>query len=134
MNKPLISDEEYAKEAKSQSDYLNWIFGVTTFFLTLTCLQFNTPWKVAVICLGSVIPMYIYAIACLPISLRVLRALNRETKDPEVQQILAHLERKFHGLGVVYTNAILWISLLFFLTVLFSFDQRLQPLILWIKT
>ena len=74
-SKPLITDAEYAAEVKSHSDYLNWIFGVTTFFLAVACLQFVTPWRPAVVCLGAVVPMYAYAFANLPMSLKVLRKL-----------------------------------------------------------
>lgn len=130
-NKPLITDEEYEMEVKSHSYYLNWIFGVSTIFLAIACLQFATPWRPAVICLGAVIPMYFYAFASFPISLKVLRKLYAETKNPEVKNNITHLERKYHGWRVIFTNFILWFGLALYLVVLFS-DNK-WPFILWVK-
>lgn len=130
-SKPLITDEEYAREVKSHSDYLNWVFGVSTIFLAIACLQFATPWRAAVICLGAVAPMYVYAFASFPVSLKVLRKLYAETKDPEVKKTVTHLERKFHGWRVIFTNFILWFGLALYLVVLFS--DGLKPFVLWVK-
>jgi hypothetical protein len=130
-NKPLISDEEYAKEVKSHSDYLNWVFGVSTIFLAVACLQFPTPWRAAVVCLGAVVPMYLYAFASFPASLKVLRRLYRETKDESVKETIQHLEKKFHGWRVIFTNFILWFGLALFLFVLAS--DSFQPFLQWIK-
>jgi hypothetical protein len=120
MNRPLITDEEYAQEVKKHADYLNWVFGLSTIFLSISCLQFQTPWRAAVVCLGAVVPMYVYAFASFPRSLRVLRKLYAETKDPEVKARAKELERKFHGWRVIFTLFILWFALALFFSVLFS--------------
>ena len=130
-NKPLISDEEYAKEVKSHSHYLNWVFGVSTIFLAIACLQFPTPWRAAVICLGAVVPMYLYAFASFPASLKVLRQLYNETKDENVKNTIQYLEQKFHGWRVIFTNFILWFGLALFIFVLAS--DSFQPFLQWIK-
>lgn len=132
MNKkPLITDAEYANEVKLHSDYLNWVFGISTIFLSLACLQFPTPWRAAIICLGAVLPMYFYAFASFPASLKVLRSLYKETKDESVKSTIKHLEKKFHGQRVIFTNFILWFGLALFLFVLGS--EYFQPLLQWIK-
>ncbi|MGP1715861.1 MAG: hypothetical protein ACTS9Y_01665 [Methylophilus sp.] len=131
-NKPLITDEEYAQEVKSHFDYLNWVFGASTTFLAIACLQFPTPSRAAILCLGAIIPMYIYAFSSFPVSLKVLRKLYAETKDENVKKIIQHLEKKYHGWNVIFTNFILWFGLALFLFVLASdlFQGPLQ----WIKT
>ena len=130
-DKPLITDEEYAKEVKSQSDYLNGVFGVSLIFLTIECLQFATPWHAAVICLGAVIPMYFLAFKNLPKTMTVLKELRKETNDDEVQKTIAYLERKFHGWRVIFTHFTLWFGLLIFTVVLFS--AECPELVKWIK-
>ncbi len=120
MNQPLITDEEYAMEVKKHADYLNWVFGLSTIFLSISCLQFQTPWRAAVVCLGAVVPMYAYAFASFPRSMRVLRKLYAETQDPEVKARVNDLERKFHGWRIVFTLFILWFAIALYITVLFS--------------
>ena len=120
MTKLLITDEEYAAEVKKHTDYLNWVFGLSTIFLSVSCLQFQTPWRAAVLCLGAVVPMYIYAFASFPRSMRVLRKLHVETKDPEVRARVKELEHKFHGWRVIFTLFILWFAIALYLSVLFS--------------
>ncbi|MFA6011737.1 MAG: hypothetical protein WC799_17235 [Desulfobacteraceae bacterium] len=132
-NKLLVTDEEYAKEVKSHSDYLNWVFGLSTIFLSISCLQFPIPWRPALVCLFAIIPMYIYAVASFPVSLKILRELYKETKDKEVKNIIAHLESRFHGWRIVYTNLILMIGLLLYVAVLLSASPHLEPVLKWIK-
>lgn len=130
-DKPLITDEEYSKEVRSHSDYLNWIFGLSTMFLSIECLQFNSPWRAAVVGLAAVVPMYAYAFSSFPTSLKILRRLHAETSDAGVEAELRRIESKFHGWKVLFTNAILWLSLALYLLVLFSFTFESQ--ISWIK-
>jgi len=127
----LVTDEEYAKEVKSHSDYLNWVFGVSTIFLAIACLQFATPSRAAVICLGAIVPMYVYALTSLPVSLNALRTLYSETRDAEVKEITVRLELKFHGWQVIYTNFILWYGLVIYILVLFS--DFFKPFVNWVK-
>lgn len=131
VSKPLLSDEEYAKEVRSHSNYLNWIFGLSTNFLAIACLQFATPWHAAVICLSAVAPMYFYAFASFPTSLKVLRRLYKETKSEEVKNTINHLQRKFHGWRVIFTNLILWLGLVLYFAVLFS--DSFKPFVVWAK-
>jgi len=128
-SKPLITDEEYAREVKVHSDYLNWVFGLSTIFLSVACLQFNTPWKAAVVCLVAIVPMYAYAFRSFPVSLKVLRRLYAETKDVALKSELQRLERKYHGWRVLFTNGILWLALLLYLSILFAWFPAT-----WVKT
>lgn len=133
-NKPLIPDEEYAREVKTYSDYLNWMFGISTIFLSVSCLQFATPWRAALVCLGAVVPMYACAFASIPKSLKALRKLYAETKDQEIKDKIVHLERKFHGWRVFFTNFILWFSLVLYIIVLSSAKiQASQAFVQWVK-
>lgn len=130
-NQLLITDSEYALEAKDYSDYLNWVFGASTFFLSISCLQFPVPWRAAVVCLGVVVPMYIYALISFPRSLRALRTLYKETKNSEVKSSIKHLEAKFHGWRFFVSNSIAFIAILLFLSVLAS--ERWPFIVMWVK-
>ena len=133
-DKPIITDEEYAREVKAHLDYLNWVFGISTLFLSIACLQFKTPWHAAVICLIAVVPMYIHAFVNFPTSLKTLRKLYKETNSAEIKKILDHLERKYHGFKAIYSTATLWLSLFLYLFVLFSFVPGFSPFLTWIQT
>ena len=127
----LISDQEYAKEVEVHSNYLNWIFGLSTIFISISCLQFQSPWRAAVVGLVAVMPMYFYAFASLPVSLKVLRKLYSETKEQELKVRIEQLEKKFHGWRVIFTNAILWLGLILYGFTIFSFNW--PSALEWIK-
>ncbi|MFC5491302.1 hypothetical protein [Dokdonella soli] len=115
----LLTEREYAIEARIHMDWLCWIFGLTTFLLSITALQFTTPWKIALLGLGAVIPMYVHAFRSFPPSLYALRQLAREG-NAEAKNIAIFIEKKYHGWSAVRTSSIAWISLALYVSVLFS--------------
>lgn len=137
MNNPLVSDREYQMEARAQAEWLNWVFAIVTFTLSVACLQFPTPWRAALLCLFLVLPMYAYAFFNMPQSLKTLRKLRDEVKSDEIQHkeisaLIRHIESKFHGWNVLLRHIPLWFSLALFFCVLFSFKQSFS-FILWFK-
>ncbi|MGE8273347.1 hypothetical protein [Stenotrophomonas sp.] len=95
----LATLAEGAQEARRHADWLNWIFGITTFGLTLTALQFASPWKIALLCLPIVLSMYVYAWYSFPPTLRTLRKLAKEhPEDLEVAKLTAEFEKSHNGL------------------------------------
>ncbi|MCU6433119.1 hypothetical protein LPB67_04935 [Undibacterium sp. Jales W-56] len=91
----LIKDHEYVREANAQKEWLNWVFAVTTMGLALTCLQFKSPQRPALLCLFIIVPMYCHAFQNIPPSLRALKDLKRETNDPRVISELNYLQHKY---------------------------------------
>ncbi|CAM3215003.1 hypothetical protein [Moritella viscosa] len=134
----LLTEQEYEAEAKQHIDWLNWIFGITTFVLTLTSLQFDHPWKVCFVGSFLIVPMYIHGYRSFPPSLITLRELCKEDpKNEELKELTERLEKKFHGIRVFISAAPFWISMVFYTfvfgTMIESFDFVL-PWIEWIKT
>jgi hypothetical protein len=126
----LVKDHEYAREATAQADWLNWIFAVTTFALTLACLQFKSPQRAALLCLVIFVPMYWHAFHNIPASLRALRDLERETKDPRVAAEIKYLMSKFHGWRAIPRNLALLLAPVVYSIVLLYGDQ---PWVLWFQ-
>ncbi|QFI38791.1 hypothetical protein FR932_13490 [Moritella marina ATCC 15381] len=134
----LLTEQEYEVEAKKHIDWLNWIFGITTFLLTLTSLQFAQPWKVCFVGSFLIVPMYIYGYRSFPPSLIILRGLRKEyPKDDELKELTGRLEKKFHGIRVFISAAPFWISMVFYTFVfgtMIEFFGFVLPWIEWIKT
>jgi len=81
MNRSLIKENEYAAEAAKHVDWINWVFSITVFLFVITALQFKSPWKICLVGLLIVIPMYIYAFRSIPPSLVALRRLAKECPE-----------------------------------------------------
>ena len=137
MNRPLVTDIEYKTEAHKQAEWLNWVFAVVTFSLCIECLQFANPWRIATLGLGLVVPMYAYAFISFPPSLCALRKLRSEVQDDtrqhqEIDALIKHFETKYHGWIVIVRHLPLWLSLVIYLLILFSFTEPFSA-ILWFK-
>jgi len=136
--RPLLTETEYEVEARGHVEWLNWIFGITTFFLALTALQFNSPWKIAVVGLPLFVSMYIHAFRSFPPSLIALRDLVR--KHPErldLAELQKRLERRFHGWRAVMRLAPFWIGLVLYVVVLFSeadITEATDFALAWVKS
>jgi predicted cobalt transporter CbtA len=130
MHSKLLPEGEMAAEAKVHSDWLNWIFAVSTATMAITALQFQHPWRVALLGLVVVVPMYFFAFVSFPASLRALREICQDTKDSEATKLLKYYESKYFGWSALYRNAGLWLALALYVTVLFS---RTEPCskVLW---
>jgi hypothetical protein len=95
----LATLAEGGQEARRHADWLNWIFGITTFGLTLTALQFASPWKIALLCLPIVLSMYVYAWYSFSPTVRALRKLAKEhPENLEVAELMADLQKSNNGL------------------------------------
>ncbi|HDY8178583.1 hypothetical protein ACODG7_16185 [Vibrio anguillarum] len=134
----LLSEYEYAAEAKKHVEWLNWIFGITTFMITLTSLQFQTPWKVCFVGAFIIVPMYVYGFLSFPPSLIALRELCKENpENQEINELKIKLENEYHGIGAFFATVPFAVSMTFYIFVLgtaidsFSF---VLPWIEWIKT
>jgi len=114
----LVKDHEYAREANAQTEWLNLVFAVTTLGLALTCLQFKSPQRPALLCLFIVVPMYWHAFQNIPSSLRALTELKRETNDPRVISEVNYLLRKYHGWRAIPRHLALLAAPVIFFTVL----------------
>ncbi|SNY64821.1 hypothetical protein [Stenotrophomonas sp. CC120223-11] len=115
----LATLAEGAQEARRHADWLNWVFGITTFGLTLTALQFASPWKIALLCLPIVLSMYVYAWYSFPPTLRALRKLAKEhPKDPDVAKLTAEFEKSHNGLRAFMRVLPMTIAILVYLYVL----------------
>jgi hypothetical protein len=126
----LIKDHEYFYEVRLQSNWLNWIFAITTFTITLSCLQFNTPWKPASLALIVILPMYIHAYKSIPESLKALRKLKSETNNPNIDAEIKYLEKKFHGWTSLVRHVIMYAALFLYFSVLLIHDAKW---IIWLK-
>jgi hypothetical protein len=133
MRSKLLSEGELAAEAKAYSNWLNWVFAVLTANMAIGALQFPQPWKIALLGLVVVAPMYMFAFVSFPASLRALRALHKETQDSEVKRLLEYYEAKYFGATSIYRNAVLWLALALYVTVLLSFSSPFSA-ILWFGT
>lgn len=130
----LLSEQEYAAEAKKHVEWLNWIFGVTTFLLTLTSLQFNTPWKVCFVGAFLIVPMYAYGFFSFPPSLITLRELCKENpEDLNLNDLKNKLEKKFHGVKAVFTTTPFIISMTFYVLVLATCFDDFKFGLTWIE-
>ena len=116
----LVKDHEYEIEVQRQFDWLNWIFSLATFTITLACLQFKTPWKPAALSLIVIAPMYWYAFKNIPASLKALRALRDETMNPSVVAEVKYLESKYHSWRAVVRLGMMFIVLILYFCVLVS--------------
>jgi hypothetical protein len=137
MNRPLVTDIEYQKEARKQTEWLNWVFAIVTFSLCIECLQFASPWRIAMMGLGLVVPMYVYAFLSFPPTLGALRKLRREIQnDPkqhqEVDALVKYFENRYHGWIAAFRLLPLWLALGIYLLILFSFAKPFSA-ILWFK-
>lgn len=137
MSRNLIKENEYAAEAAKHVDWINWIFSITVFLFAITALQFKSPWKICLIGLLIVIPMYIYAFRSFPPSLVALRQLAKESpNNEELSSLKIHLEQKYHGWRAALAVSPLWISMAFYIFVMasgvdcFAF---LRPAITWLQ-
>ncbi|MEN1943211.1 hypothetical protein WCE55_05025 [Luteimonas sp. MJ293] len=137
MKRSLIKENEYAAEAAKHVDWVNWIFSITVFLFAITALQFNSPWKICLVGLLIIVPMYVYAFRSFPPSLVALRQLVKE--DPgneELSKLKVHLERKYHGWRAALSVSPLWISIAFYLFVMASGAEKfalLHPAISWLQ-
>ena len=127
----LVKDDEYAREASAQIDWLNWVFAFATFGLAITCLQFKSPQRPALLCLLVVGPMYWHALKSIPPSLRALKDLQRESSDPRVSAEIDYLVRKYHGwkslprhLAFLAAPVVYFLVLFFGNTEIFSWFQK----------
>ncbi|MFO4713454.1 hypothetical protein V5H05_18170 [Vibrio cholerae] len=57
----LIDKKKYTADEKSHRDYFNHIVGIITFTITLTCLSFDNPQKVALLCFPIVLALLLGA-------------------------------------------------------------------------
>ena len=133
MHSKLLSESELAAEAKAHSDWLNWIFAVSTATLAIGALQFQHPWRVALLGLVVVVPMYFFAFFSFPASLRALREICRDTRDEEARKLLKYYESKYFGFSALYRNAALWLALSLYAIVLFSCVEPFSR-VLWFAT
>ncbi|MEN5206164.1 hypothetical protein ABE473_17110 [Stenotrophomonas sp. TWI700] len=132
----LLTRFEYSKKAMVHMQWMRWVFGLTTFLLAVTALGFDSPWRVGWLGLAAIIPMYVHAFTGHPEELRELRKLARDHTDPghaEAQAVLKAIESEFHGLRAVAQLAILWVGLLVYLAICFSFAEPFDA-ILWFAT
>jgi len=137
-NRTLLTETEYAAEARAHVEWLNWIFGITSFFLALTALQFASPWKIALIGLPLFASMYIHAFRSFPPSLVALRHLAKQNpQDASLREMQDRLERRFHGWRAVIRLAPFWIGLASYAVVLFSgtdITAATDTALAWIKS
>ncbi len=137
MTRSLITENEYAAEAARHIEWLNWMFGITLFLFAISALQFKSPWKVCLVGLLLVIPMYVHAFRSFPPSMVSLRQLAKdEPQNVEIKELVAHLERKYHSWKAAIELSPLWIAFAFYVAVMatglegFSF---LQPALSWFQ-
>lgn len=128
----LLTEKEYSAEAKVHRDWLNWVFGITTFLYAVTALQFPSPWKICLLGLLLWIPMYIYAFKSVPPSLRALRQLAKEG-DTECKALLKLIETKHMGLSATLESSLLWISWVLYIAVLLTGADHPLDFMLWFK-
>lgn len=135
MKKNIVTDKEYAIEAEKHSEFVNYIFGITVFGLSLTCLQFKEPWRIGVLCLIIVVPLYIVTFVRFPSSLQALRSLAREfPNDNQLKGTLRTLESRFHGWKATPRYAIFWVSLTLYVFIVGSSTfPQLQLFIRWLQ-
>ncbi|HEX4974981.1 MAG TPA: hypothetical protein VFV48_03760 [Pseudomonadales bacterium] len=129
MDSGLFNEKEVKAEAQRQSEYINVGFASAVFIMTLSCLGTPNPSKTAWLCLPIVIGMAIDAIRKVPVTIRTLRELERETKDPHVVEARKYLESKYLGpLAIAKNSLFYWIGFSFYLAVLFH-----PPFVSWLR-
>jgi hypothetical protein len=128
----LLTEQEYAAESKVHRDWLNWVFGITTFLYAVAALQFPSPWKMCLLGLALWIPMYIHAFTSIPSSLGALRQLASEGSG-EAKDILRVIESRHMGLRAVLKAFVLWASWILYISVLLSFFGPPYDFILWFQ-
>ena len=122
----LLSSAEYKAKAENHTQWLCWIFGLTTILMAIAALEFPSPWRIAWLGLSAIVPMYVYAFTGHPEELRVLRELAKDqgASDRAVAaQRLKEVEVEFHGWRTALRMAILWIALVLYIAVCFSFTS-----------
>ena len=128
----LVSSNEYRKKAESHTEWLCWIFGITTIVIAITALSFPSPWRVAWLGLVAVIPMYVRAFTGVPEELKLLRALakDRSAADREVAATrVREIEKEFHGWRTARRMLVLWLALALYACVCLSFAEPFSHLL-----
>ena len=113
------------------------MFGVTLLLFAISALQFKSPWKVCLVGLFLVIPMYIHAFRSFPPSLIALRQLAKDDpQDTEISNLVTTFERKYHSWKAAASLSPLWIAIVFYLAVMASGSDKfsaLRPLLSWFQ-
>lgn len=121
MESSLFNEEEVKAEVKQQSDYLNVGFGFVVFTLALACMGTPNPSKSAWFCALIVAALAFNAAQRIPVTIRTLRELEKETKDAHVIEVRKYLENKYLGAWPILRNNFLyWAGLGFYLAILLS--------------
>ena len=116
----LTENTNIASEVSNYSNHLNLVVGVLIFTISLGCLSFENPQKVAFFALPIVLGLIIGIEKFFPENIRIVRNLIKETEDKSTKQELRKELREHMNFAFFFDNLVfLWGDISFFIILLF---------------
>ena len=121
----LINRKKYEAEIKSVTSYLNQVFGVLVFTISLTCLSFQNHQKAALFSLPIILVLFGFAPTVN--ELRLVRTLIKDHDDEEEKKTYEKEFQKFIKSDGGFLKSLIQVpiyyyGLMFYCAVLFSED------------
>ena len=116
----LTENTNTTDQIRQYSNHLNLIVGVLVFAISLTCLSFENPSKVAFFASPIVLGLLIGIEKFFPENIKIIRSLIKESSNPETKKGLRKELNEHFNLTFFWDNIVfLWAFVTFFLILLF---------------
>jgi len=105
----LTDNTNTSEQISVYNNHLNLVVGVLIFSISLACLSFDNPQKVALFALPIVLGLIIGIEKYFPENIRIIRKLLKETSDPQVKKELRVELKQYMNFGFFLNNVVfLW--------------------------